>query len=239
MRDFRQKLCTLPSIVFQYTNRAMNKRCCFLWGLFCGLWVLPYGLQAQARIAEKRANRIKIIGDTSSVYYSTLSNPTQFIRLRDGMQNFEDIDVPWRDPVHFISLGNLLAAPSYDLVYQTPTWNGGFRVGLDQFERYRLKKEDIRYYRITGNRPFTDLYYSQINQKNNFIRAEFGHKLTQRIYIGIQYSLANQTGFYRNQRVRNQNIGATIRAFSKNQRYHGYFNFFTGAAKHEKKGGVA
>lgn len=216
----------------------MNKRCCFYW-ILCGwLVLLPTLIQAQARIAEKRPNRIKIIGDTSSVYYSTLTNPTQFDRLNDGLQEFENIDVTWGNPIHYISLGNLLAAPSFDLVYQTPNWNGGFRVGLDQFERYRLKRRDIRYYRITNNRPFSDLYYSQINQKNNFIRAEFGHKLTQQLYLGLQYSLANQTGFYSHQRVRNQNIGVTMRAFSKNKRYHGYFNFITNAAKHENNGGV-
>lgn len=216
----------------------MNKGCCFYWGLLCWLGIMSHQLQAQVRIAEKRTNRVKIIGDTSSVYYCTLSNPTQYDRLNDGLRNFENIDMTWGDPVHYISLGNLLAAPSFDLVYQSPTWNGGFRVGFNQFERYRLNKEDIRYYRITGNRPFTDLYYSQINQKNNFIRAEFGHKFSDQVYLGIQYSLANQTGFYKNQRVRNQNIGVTLRAFSKNRRYHGYFNFLTNAAKHENNGGV-
>lgn len=206
--------------------------CCIFW------WGMPADLHAQARVAEKRTNRVKIVGDTSSVYYSTLANPTEWIRLTDGLKGFEEVDVTWGDQTPYVSLGNLLTAPSYDLVYQAPTWNGGFRVGLNQFDRFRLGQNDVRYYQITGNRPFTDLYYSQINQKNNFIRAEFAHRFSENVYLGLQYSLANQIGFYNTQQVRNQNIGVTIRAFSKNKRYHGYFSFFTNAVKHENNHGV-
>jgi len=194
-------------------------------------------LVAQNRVAKKRNTKRKIIGDTTKVYYNYITNPTERIRVDTSLYGFEDVDPTWNGSEWFESLGWLLGSPAYDLVFQ-PRLLGGFRIGLDQFSRYQLRREDVKYYQVTNNRPFTELYYSQINQKNNFVKADFGYAFNENVYIGLQYSLINQTGFYQHQRVRNQNIGFTLRGITNNKRYHAYFHFLTNAIKHEDNGGV-
>lgn len=189
------------------------------------------------KIAARRNNKVKIIGDTTKVYYSYLANPTELIMVDSSLYEFEDIDPTWRNEKWYVSLGGLLATPTFDIVYQ-PKLKGGFRVGLNQFRHYQLKRDDVRYYKIRDNRPYTDLYYSQINQDNNLIKAEFAHKFSDNFYLALQYDLSNQAGFYQHQRIRNQNVGATLRYFSNDSKYHGYFNFFTNAIKHENNGGL-
>jgi hypothetical protein len=206
--------------------------------LFCFLSFLPCShLFAQQKVAAKKQNKIKIIGDTTKVYYSYILNPTRLYRLDSSLYQFENIDATWNKGNWFSDLGGLLATPAFDLVYQ-PKLSGGFRIGLDQFHRYRLFKEDVKYYHIKDNRPFTDLYYSQINQKNNIIRAEFAHKFNDNIYFSLQYNLTNQTGFFQHQRARNQNVGVAVRYFSPDKRYHAYLNFITNAVKFENNGGI-
>ncbi len=204
---------------------------------FLLLIFLSMALQAQPRVAQKRNTKLKIIGDTSKVFYTYIANPTERFRVDSSLYEFEDIDPTWDGGRWFSDLGGLLASPSFDLLYQ-PKLRGGFRIGLEQFSRYKLERADIKYYQIGDNRPYTDLYYSQINQKNNLIRAEFAHKFSENFYLALQYNLSNQTGFYKHQRVRNQNVGVTLRYFSNKGKYHGYLNVMTNAAKHENNFGV-
>ncbi|WP_264789161.1 putative porin [Aureispira anguillae] len=194
-------------------------------------------LSAQQKIASKRNNKFKIIGDTTKVYYSYLTNPTELLQVDSSLHEFETVDPTWNNASWYISLGGLLATPSFDVLYQ-PKLKGGFRVGLDQFDNYRLHREDIKYYNIKDNRPYTDLYYSQINQKNNLVKADFAHKFSDNFYLALQYNLSNQTGFFKHQRLRNQNVGFTLRYFSNKSKYHGYLNFITNAVKHENNGGI-
>jgi len=198
---------------------------------------LSTALQAQQKVATKKGKKFKIIGDTSKVYYTYIANPTERLLVDSSLYEFEDIDPTWNEGKWFSDLGGLLASPSFDLVYQ-PKLLGGFRIGLDQFSRYQLRRGDIKYYQIRDNRPYTDLYYSQINQKNNLIRAEFAHKLNHNFYFALHYNLSNQTGFFKHQRVRNQNVGFTLRILSNKSQYHGYLNVMTNAIKHENNGGV-
>jgi hypothetical protein len=210
-----------------------------LLGLTCILLALTgvSNLQAQQKVASRENKKAKIVGDTTKVYYTHLSNPTESLLVDSSLYEFEDVDATWDNGKWYLSLTGLLATPSFDLIYQ-PELKGGFRVGLNQFDRYQLKRDDIKYYEIKDNRPYTDLYYSQINQKNNFIKAEFAHKFNDNFYLALQYSLANQTGYFKHQRLRNQNVGVTMRYLSNDSKYHGYLNFFTNAIKHENNGGV-
>ncbi len=189
------------------------------------------------KVASKRNNKQKIIGDTTKVYYNYISNPTHKIRVDTSLYLFEEINPTWQDNPELASLSGLLGTAAFDLVYQ-PKLYGGFRIGLTQFEPYRLQKEQVKYYQVKNHRPYTDLYYSQINQKNNYIKADFGYRFSPSVYLGIQYNLISQAGFYSHQKIRNQNVGLSLRAISKDKRYHGYFNFLTNAIKSEENGGV-
>ena len=192
---------------------------------------------AQVRVAPKKGKKFKIIGDTTKVYYTKRDNPSKVFLVDSSLYEFEDIEPTWNDSRWYSNMGGILGTPTFDLLYQ-PKLRGGFRVGLDQYDRYRLHREDIKFYQIRDNRPYTDLYYSQINQLNNYIRAEFAHSFNKNIYLGIQYSLINQQGFYTHQKARNQNVGGVLRYTSNNKKYHGYFHFTTNALKQQNNGGV-
>ncbi|MGH1336424.1 MAG: putative porin [Aureispira sp.] len=213
----------------------------FLWNIVAVLLLcctLPIKSWAQPKVAPKERQGPKIIGDTTSVYYSTLANPTELQRIHDGLKNFEEVVPTWDSSVWYSSLGNILAAPSFDLVYQPPTLDGGFRVGFHQFDPFILKQEHIKYYEVDNYRPFTELYYSQLNQRNNYIKADFGYRFNPNVYFGVQYSLVNQAGYFDHQRTRNQNIGYTMRFMTNNNRYHSYFSFFNTAIKQEDNWGI-
>ncbi len=213
----------------------------FFWAALSALVLfvaLPNESVAQPRVAQRERQGVKIIGDTTSVYYSTLENPTTLQRIYDGMYNFEQVEVTWDSSTWYQSLGNILAAPSFDLIYQTPDWSGGFRVGLTQFDRFILQQKDIKYYQVDNYRPFTELYYSQLNQRNNFVKADFGYQFNDNVYLGVQYSLVSQAGYFKHQRTRNQNIGYTMRFITNNKRYHSYLSFLNTAIKQEDNGGI-
>lgn len=204
--------------------------------LFCG--VLPTTMVAQPKIAPKKRQGVKIIGDTTRVYYTTLKKTVESRRIDDGLNNFEQVEATWDGSTWYRTLSNMLAAPSFDLVYRAPDWEGGFRVGLTQFEPFILKQKAIKYYQVKDYRPFTELYYSQLNQQNNYIKADFGYGFNSNVYLGVQYSLIRQTGYFKHQRTRNQNIGYTMRFITNNKRYHSYFSFFNTAIKQEDNWGV-
>lgn len=194
-------------------------------------------LLAQQKIATKNNNKRKILGDTTTVYYTQLSNPTLVLPLDASLDNFEEIDPTWNEKENFATLGGLLATPALDRYYQSKS-KGGFRVGFNQFDHYKLERESIKYYEVKDHRPFTELYYSQINQKNNFVKADFGYRFNDNIYIGLQYDLINQNGFYKQEKVRNQNVGFALRVKTNDARYQGYFNFVTNAIKYQDNGGI-
>lgn len=190
----------------------------------------------QQRIAEKNRSSFKLFGDTTKVYYSSFENEDKFILLDSSLNEFEWVEYGWKDNKWYSDLG-LLATPG-QLMNYAPTLKNGFRVGLDQFERFRLDKEQLKFYQIKNNRPFTDLYYSQINQKNNIIKAEFAHAFNDRFYLGLLYDLTNQTGFFEHQRVRNQNVAVVARYSSLKKKYLNHLLYRTNAIKQENNGGV-
>jgi hypothetical protein len=200
--------------------------------------VCPTVSWGQPKVAPKKRQGIKLFGDTTSVYYSTLENPTELHKIYGGLNNFEQVDVTWDSSTWYMSLGNILAAPSFDLVYQTPQFEGGFRVGMNQFDPFILQQDNIKYYQVKDYRPFTELYYSQLGQQNNYLKADFGYRFNDNVYLGVQYSLVNQAGFFNHQRTRNQNIGYVMKFMTNNKRYHSYFSFFNNAIKQEDNWGI-
>lgn len=206
--------------------------------LIIGVCLLIVGgnLFAQEELS-KEEERNKPLGDTTKVYYYYIDRPSVQYHIDTTLRNFEQINANWRDQKDYWDLGNL-GSPHFSPIY-SPTVKSGFRIGMDQYKMNRLNREDIRYFNIQSNRPFTDLYYSQVGQQNSYIRAEFAHQLVpDLVYFSLHYNLINYQGFFTHQKVRNQNFGLTVKANSKNKRYQGYFSFLTNALKNEINGGV-
>ena len=181
--------------------------------------------------------RTSFVGDTTNVYYYTLEQPNQLQLIDSALYDFEEVQSGWNKTTPFVNLGTL-GSPRFKTWFTTENTED-FRIGIDQYQVSQLKEHQIRYYHIYDTaRPFSDLYYSQINQQNNLLRADFGSAMTPGLYMGIQYQMLNELGFYDHQRMRNQNIGFNLRVTPPNTRYRSYFHFTTHTVKHENNGGV-
>ena len=117
--------------------------------------------------------------------------------------------------------------------------NTGFRVGLTQFDAYKLRLEDIHYYKVGNNKPYTSLFYSQLDQRHNIVEADFGYQFSKDVYFGIQYNLIAQSGYFAHQKSRNQNVGISFRYVHPKKAYYLDVNFLTQASKNEDNGGVS
>lgn len=174
------------------------------------------------------------LGDTTSVRYYYQTDP--IVRFIDTTLNgFESPSIPWKKPVGFFSDLGHLGTPIYPLLWSSEA-KAGFRSGLDMFTYLRLKPEDIPFYEIGGKKPFTDLYYSQINMQHVMLRANFAHQFNKSLYYSIHYGLINYNGFFRGQRSRHQDVALNFRYRKKN--YLAYLSFINNSNNQSENGGV-
>lgn len=113
---------------------------------------------------------------------------------------------------------------------------GGFRVGLEADMPYRLAPNSLPVYEIEGNRAFTELYYSQISQRNTILRATIAHRPAKGLYYSLHYGLINAFGFFDNEGVRNQNIALHLR-YSR-RRSETALMFFSQSHLSSENGGI-
>ncbi len=183
---------------------------------------------------ETEDERDRPLGDTTTVYYYYL-NEGVLTHIDTALSGFEYPKHEWRSTsTVYTDLGHLGTALS-PLLWQAKP-NAGFRSGLDNFSPYRLKLDDIPYFSIGGKRPYTDLYYSQINMKNVLLRARFAHQATPYFYYSLHYGLLNYNGYFEGNRSRHQDIGLNLR-YSKSK-YSAYFTFINNANNQSENGGL-
>jgi hypothetical protein len=176
--------------------------------------------------------------DTTRVVFAYLDASHQLFRIDTSLQDFERVRTIWgREEYlrHTVNLGSL-ATPLLPLRYQ-PARRTGFYVGLDAAAAYRLSLDRLPFYEIDKRTPFTDLYYSQINQRNTTLRATFAHQATPKLYYLLHYGLTNAFGFFDNQGVRNQNLALALRY--RTGRSETYAAFFGNNHKAQENGGVS
>lgn len=227
------------------------------WYFWFGFFVLSVALQAQTApkdtsILQNRdsldAERNKPLADTTQVHYLQpemlhFEHPSIGItKIENELRGFESVQI-FASAQGFLSdayakTGGLGTAFLTNFQQTSTTALKGQGLGLNAYEPYRLRPEQMAWYRIENRRPFTDLYYSQINQKNVYIRAVFAHEVSPRFYYGIQYNLINALGYFARARVRNQNIGVNLRWLSANRKYIGYFTGTNNVYTNQESGGL-
>lgn len=169
--------------------------------------------QDSLRLIEARAEdeRDRPLGDTTSVTYYYLDNPNLSIFIDTTLKDFEypKWEQRFSEDIIYNDLGNL-GTPIYPLLWVSET-KSGFRVGLDVFNPYRLQAKDIPYFEVGGKRPYTDLYYSQINLQNVMLKANFAHQATPHLYYSLHYGLINYNSYFNGHRSRHQNVALAVR----------------------------
>ena len=165
-------------------------------------------------------DKLKPLGDTTSVYYYYPLESSRLFKIDSSLNNFEYPEVGWTfdEKSKYLDLGHLGTAV-FDIV-NTPTIKSGFRTGLQAFDPYRLKIEDISLYKVGRDKPYTELFYSQINVQNVQLKAKFAHQATPYFYYGLHYGLLNYNGFFQGHRSRHQDISANFLYDNNNFRAH-------------------
>jgi hypothetical protein len=179
--------------------------------------------------------RNKPLGDTTAVFYF-FSDPQKLTFIDTGLNHFEYPKRSWNNE-SFLNTSDL-GHPGTPTFYFFPQsrLKAGFRVGLDAFYNYRLKAEDISTFVVNGKRPFTDLYFSQIDIQNVILRARFAHQVTSNLYYSIYYGLINYNGFFNNHRSRHQDISLNLRY--QHRKYSIYVCFINNANNQSENGGL-
>lgn len=179
--------------------------------------------------------RDKPLGDTTSVLFYYLDENN--IRAIDtSLAEFEYPNFFWRMPN-----GGLLSdlghpgTALFPLIFETSA-KAGFRTGTDIFSNYRLRPNDIPIYEIGEKKPFTDLFYSQINMQHVLLRANFAHQVTDNLYYSLHYSLLNYNSYFQGHRSRHQDIALNLR-YQKGQ-YTSYITFVNNANNQSENGGL-
>ena len=202
--------------------------------LYC-LQINP--LQAQDNQEDSTATDLyRPLGDTNKVFYYYLDHPEFMIPIDTSLDNLEYVTPAWKDFENWDDLG-LIGTPHFSKLYKAEV-KSGLRVGLEQYDQYRLGFKEQKHYVVDWNLPFTELYYSQIEQKNAFVRATFAHRITPQFYYTLNYNLSNYTGYFKHSQIRNQNINFSFNYKAPKGKYHSYFDLFHHAIKHKNNGGV-
>jgi hypothetical protein len=174
-----------------------------------------------------------VVYDTVKVWYTQEDRPEK--QVPDStLQGFWRYNPANQGLFEYGHLGNF-GSPAYSLTYN-PTLRRGFFTGLEQFELYRIRPSDLRFYQ--SRYPFTELFYTQAGQANSTVQARFGHQFPGGLNLSVEYRLINQTGQYANQRARLENLCLGGRYESPDKRYVAYFGYVNNKFRHQENGGL-
>ena len=173
---------------------------------------------------------------SKDVYYFYLDNPTQKTLLTDTLlHNFHIYDPNRQQEYDYVSTGNFGAAHRA-IVYQ-PRFHKGFDAGFNQYDNYKFKTKDIRYYQL--EKAHSDISFSQgASQEQTDFKAKFSKNLSPLTNFALNYHRINNNGQYTNQRSKNTSFTANSWYHSPSNRYQAYASYTTNTAQQLENGGV-
>ena len=137
---------------------------------------------------------------------------------------------------HFSStLGNI--GLNYNtLVPYSVEKSSGFDYGIHTFDRYLLKNDSIKYYKVL--KTYTELQYVQGAKKEIFFEATFSRNLYRTLNLGFDFRVLSSPGAYSRQKTNHVNFDLTLQYFSKDRRYGVIANFRINRLKNYENGGI-
>ncbi|MFK8010225.1 MAG: putative porin [Saprospiraceae bacterium] len=186
----------------------------------------------------------KISKDSLLIFYYYMKNPNEEFPYRDTLLNnyFHQFD-PARSRVLDHGTLGYLGSPTFPLFYQS-SLRQGFDVGLHQYDLYKIKVDDLRFYNL--KRAYSDFYFSQGGSQDDIqLKGKFSRNFNKNVNISIDYHRISQYGssapvryFYQNQRARHTALAGGLTFKNDANTYQGFFAFSNNIHQQEDNGGI-
>ncbi len=186
----------------------------------------------------------KISKDSLLIFSYTIENPNQEFPYQDTILNayFHQFD-PARD--RLLDYGSLgyMGSPLFQQIYE-PSFRKGFDVGLHQYDLYKIKVEDLRFYNIKT--AYSDFYFSQgASQDDIQLKAKFSRNFSKNMNLTLDYHRISQFGnpapiayFYTGQRARHTAFSGGMAFKNERKTYQSFFAFSNNIHQQEDNGGI-
>lgn len=175
--------------------------------------------------------------DSVFVSYFSLNEQGAYTRyvVSKPLNQFQEYDAAKLDNQFFANLGNIGSASSPLLFNLKP--NPDFRFRSDVYEPYKLKDDSIKFY--ISESPFSHIRYHMGPAKEQKLDLNFGQRIGNGIYLGLNARFANSPGLYLQQRA--FNAGATFYAafLYPTQRYGAILTYRTDRGTNYENGGIS
>lgn len=168
--------------------------------------------------------------DSITIYYHYFDSTR--IRLIDS--SITDFNKRFPLPYYYTDLGNL-GTPAHSLFFN-PYMKPGWDEGLHQFDIYRFKLEDTRFFSTT--RPYTELNYligSKAEQMGNILYTQ---NRKSNLNFVFEYRFITSPGAFKNQNTNHSNMRLNADYQSKNKRYGLNFIYISNKLRSAENGGL-
>lgn len=175
--------------------------------------------------------------DSVFVSYFSLNEQGAYTRyvVSKPLNQFQEYDVAKQNNQFYANIGNPASASSPLLYSLKPSPN--FRFRSDVYEPYKLKDDSIKFY--ISESPFSHVRYHMGPAKEQKLDINFGDRVGNGIYLGLNARFANSPGLYLRQRT--FNAGATFYAafLYPTQRYGAILTYRTDRGMNYENGGIS
>lgn len=166
-------------------------------------------------------------------YWHTQNNPWAIVRPDTALTAFHQYSPLEQDDLfHDMGTPVGLALPLQQAAIDHP----GYRTGWSQYDPFVRSLQQVRLYQQP--RPFSDLYYVQGVQGEQWLRAIHSRQLGTQWRTSADYSIFNANGFYSHQRANLENFNINAQYQSRNQRYFWQGGYLVNDVDHQQNGGI-
>lgn len=148
---------------------------------------------------------------------------------------FQNYDPGTKHSRFYATTGNIgqsqLTLVPYPFIVST-----GFDYGIHTFDRYLLKNDSIKYFKIY--KIFTEFEYVQGAKKELFFHGIFSRNIYRSLNLGVEFRAMNAPGAYLRQRTNQFNFVVTAQFFTKNKRYGVIANMVYNLLRMNENGGI-
>ena len=208
----------------------------------------PTDQRSQSGLGGKQGSPLqafrKVSKDSLLIFYYYMDNPNEEFPYQDTLLNnyFHQFD-PARSRVLDHGTLGYLGSPTFPLFYQS-SLRQGFDVGLHQYDLYKIKVKDLRFYNL--KRAYSDFYFSQGGTQDDIqLKGKFSRNFNKNVNVSLDYHRISQYGsiapiryFYQNQRARQTALAGGLTFKNDANTYQGFFAFSNNIHQQEDNGGI-
>jgi len=186
----------------------------------------------------------KISKDSLLIFSYSIENPNQEFPFQDTILDtyFHHFD-PARDRLlDYASLG-YMGSPLFQQFYE-PSFRKGFDVGLHQYDLYKIKVENLRFYNLKT--AYSDFYFSQGAAQDDIqLKAKFSRNFSKNMNFTLDYHRISQFGtpesiayFYPEQKARHTAFSGGMAYKNQSKTYQSFLAFSNNIHQQEDNGGI-